>query len=106
MHSQIKVVLLEEYNITMKNYENNFNYYETKAFYYNYTLEEQRRKEKEVREQKLLEEKLEKQREKELKEQQRKIEREEKGSNTVILIVAKTKCILLSNLIFRGATET
>lgn len=42
-------------------------------------LEEQRKKEKEMREKKLLEEKLEKQREKELKEQQRKIEREEKG---------------------------
>lgn len=33
-----------------------------------------------MREQKLLEEKLEKQREKELKEQQRKNEREEKGT--------------------------
>lgn len=32
-----------------------------------------------MREQKLLEEKIEKQKEKELKEQQRKIEREEKG---------------------------
>lgn len=45
--------------------------------------DEQRKREKEMREQKLLEEKLEKQREKErekeLKEQQRKIEREEKG---------------------------
>lgn len=107
MHSRIKVVLLEEYNITMKNYKNNSNCYETNAFFkHNYTLEEQRRKEKEVREQKLLEEKLEKQREKELKEQQRKIEREEKGSNTVIFIVAETKCILFSNLLFRGATET
>lgn len=42
-------------------------------------LEEQRKKEKEMREQKILEEKLEKQREKEQKEHQKKIEREEKG---------------------------
>lgn len=41
--------------------------------------EEQRKKEKDMREKKLLEEKQEKQREKELKEQQRKLEREEKG---------------------------
>lgn len=47
--------------------------------YFEKTIDEQRRKEKEIREQKMLEEKLEKQREKELKEQQRKIEREEKG---------------------------
>lgn len=44
-----------------------------------YFSEEQRKKEKEMRDKKLLEEKLEKQREKEQKEQQRKLEREEKG---------------------------
>lgn len=57
---------------------------------HNYNIlfsDEQRKKEKELREQKLLEEKMEKQREKELKEQQRKIEREEKGMHTVQNVV-------------------
>lgn len=69
--------------------------------------EEQRKKEKEMREKKLLDEKLEKQREKELKEQQRKTERDEKG------MYAKLDngfSFVLTNIsvydLFRGTTQT
>lgn len=66
-----------------------------------------------MREQKLLEEKLEKQREKEQKEQQRKVEREEKGKCLITFLLQLQSRVLINYdelfsfiRIFRGTTQT